>query len=175
MPLFKFDTFWTPFLWKAPLFPLLATLCQSLILSLSPRSVFKVYTHTPPPSISFCSMKFWWIYQRSTILVAERQFKGFTQSSVSERDKMFCYINQNISYMDNGRNTPIKICISFVLPQQGGLKTYLIVICFLRESNLNSFPRSHKRRKYWIGEMGVFWGLGFFFKTNYPSDRILKY
>lgn len=112
---------------------LLATLCQSLILSLPPLRFQGLHTH-PSPSVSVCSMKLWWIYQKSTILVAKRQFKCLTQSSASERDKMFCYINQNILYMDNGKNTPLKICIPFVLPQQTDLKTYLILLFVTLES-----------------------------------------
>lgn len=103
--------------------------CASLASFLSPLTLFLKFTHThTPPSISVSSMKFWWTYQRSTVLVAEGQFKCVTQSSVSEREKMFCYRNQNILYTDNGRNTPWKIGISLVLLLQIALKFYLILL-----------------------------------------------
>lgn len=113
-------------------------------------------------------MKFWWTYQRSTVLVAERQFKRLTQSSVSEREKMLCYINQHILYLDNGRNTPWKICISLVLLQQIDLKTYLSLLFV--SSEIQTGTASHIAIRELIGlEKREYFGVwGFFFQDQLP-------
>lgn len=148
--------------------------CASLPFFLSALTLFLKFTHTHTPfNLSFFDEVLMDISEKYCIGGWEAVQASHSKQCLRE-EKMLCYINQHILYLDNGRNTPWKICISLVLLQQIDLKTYLSLLFV--SSEIQTGTASHIAIRELIGlEKREYFGVwGFFFQDQLPFWSYFK-